>query len=187
MCLSERVKRLQRTAILDVPEGPAIARRRVLERGSDLVDRAAVRAARKRAVRAYAGDPAALRIKELRPGRHEATFYQQTEGDTRLLALVGHCLHRTLVERKHRIDPLAGDLDIGTFALDPDPVPAEPAGNRSSRACAEERVENHIAGLRTSEKDSVQQSLRLLRRMSFRPVTVLQALLPGANREKPIG
>jgi hypothetical protein len=38
MLLPQGIERLERTALLDVPEGPAVARGRALERGADLVD-----------------------------------------------------------------------------------------------------------------------------------------------------
>src|SRR5689334_7235715 len=98
MLLPQGIERLQSAAALDVPEGPAVARRRTLERGADLVDRAGMAATRNRAVGAHRGSPATLGVGEVRPWRDHSAFHQEAEGDARLLPLVGDCLHRAFVE-----------------------------------------------------------------------------------------
>src|SRR6185369_9213580 len=147
MLLPERIERLQCAALRDVPEGPAVARRRALQRGTDLVDRARMRVAGDRAVGADRCGPAAPGIGQPGAGRHEAAFDQHAEGDARLLAPVGDGLHRTLIERQGRGNPLARNLHIGRLALDPDPAPAEPPRHRAGRAGSEERIEDHVARL----------------------------------------
>src|SRR4029079_5903019 len=119
--LRTEISGLEEPALLYMPEGPAVARRRVLERRADLVDRPTMLPAAQRSVGPNAGSPPALGIEQGRPRRHEPAFDEQAEGDARLFALVGSGAHRARVERKRRIDPLARDLRIGVFALDPDP------------------------------------------------------------------
>ena len=77
MLLPQGVERLQRAALLDVPEGPAVARRRALKRRADLVDRARLRAAGDRAVGADRRRPAALGVGQHRPRRDQPAFDQQ--------------------------------------------------------------------------------------------------------------
>src|SRR5690348_4212995 len=128
-----------------MPEGPAVARRGVLERCSDLVDRPAVRPAAERTIGTDAGSPAAPGIDQARSCRNKAAFHEQPERDARLVALVGDRAHRAFVERQRRIDALAGDLHVCAFALDTDPAPAEPPSDCSGGAGAEEWVENDVA------------------------------------------
>ena len=58
MGLAQGVDQHERAVILDVPEGPAVARWRALEGGADLVNRALVAAAFDRAVGAHPRRPA---------------------------------------------------------------------------------------------------------------------------------
>src|SRR5947209_5147654 len=134
MLLPQIVDRLQLTAaLLDVPEGPAVARRSALERGADLVDRPGVSLAGNRAVGADARRPAAFRVHKVHTGRDQTALDQQTEGDTRLLPPVENRFHRAFIQLKRRIDPFARDLDVGRLALDPDPAAAQPARDGSGR------------------------------------------------------
>src|SRR3954454_11050178 len=101
MLLPQIVDRLQFTsALLDVPEGPAVARRSALERGADLVDRPGMRLARDGPVGAHACGPAALGVGKVHSGRDQPALDQKAKGDARLLALVEHRLHRAFVELK---------------------------------------------------------------------------------------
>src|SRR5215469_278850 len=105
-----------------MPERPAVARRGILEHGSNLVDRARMAVRGHRAICPDGCSPAPLGIGERGPRGNEPAFDKKPKGDSRLLALVWHRSHRALVERKRRIDALASDLHIGALALDPDPA-----------------------------------------------------------------
>src|SRR5688572_2527344 len=106
-----------------MPKRPAVARRRALKGGPDLVDRARMRAARDRPVGADLGRPAAFRVHDCRAGGDHPALDQGPKGDSRLLAPLGDRADYAFVERERRGDPLTRDLDIGRFALDPDPTP----------------------------------------------------------------
>ena len=163
--------------LLDMPEGPAVARRRALQRGADLVDRAGVRVADDRAVGADASpSSAAWRRSACVPGGTSplsTSTPNATRGWSRLSGTVRIALSSS---GSVECDPLARDLDIGRFALDPDPAPAEPPRDRAGRAGAEERVEHDVAGLGAGEQDPVEQRLGLLRRMRLRAVLALHPL-----------
>src|SRR5207244_9973056 len=66
MLLPQGVERNEHAPALDMPEGPAVARGRLLQRGADLVDRAAVALAGYRAVGADRRRPAPLDRKSTR-------------------------------------------------------------------------------------------------------------------------
>src|SRR6478609_5977512 len=136
-----------------MPEGPAVAGRRALQSGANLVNRTAVALALDRPIGADAGGPAAFAVRERCAGRHHAAFDEQAEGDAWLATLVGDGFHGALVERKGRGDALAGDLHVSGFALDADPFAAEAARHRACRAGAEERVKDDVARLRAGEQD----------------------------------
>src|SRR4051812_40322485 len=85
--------------------------------------------------------PPLLRIDQLRAGCDHSAFDESSERNARLVALVGHGLHRTFVERQGRIDPFARHFHISRFALYPDPPAAEATRYCASRPSAEERVE----------------------------------------------
>src|SRR5690606_12590374 len=69
--LPQRVDRLDLAFVLDVPEGPAVAARRALQRLADAVDRAGLAPADDRAVGAHGGGPAALLVEQLGAGGEE--------------------------------------------------------------------------------------------------------------------
>src|SRR3954453_6288834 len=186
MLLPENIQRLNPSTRLDMPEGPAVARGRGLERGANLVDRPGVRLAGDRAVGTHFGSPAALRIRQTASGRDKPDLHQHAERNARLLALVGYGSHGALVERQGRSDPLLRDLHISRLTLDADPAPPKPTRNRAGRARAEKWIEHHVARLRAGQQDAVEQGFGLLRRMGFRPVVALHSLAAAADRQIPV-
>ena len=87
MLLPQGIEQGQRPTLLDVPEGPAVARWRALQRGADLVNRTRMRFANDRAVGPHRGRPAPLGVRQPRAGANQPIFDQHTEGDPRLVAL----------------------------------------------------------------------------------------------------
>src|ERR1700693_3644561 len=75
---------------------------------------------------------------------------------------------------------------IGLVALDADEMPAEALGGGARRAGAEERVEYHVAGLRARDDDAREQRLGFLSRVQLLAGSVLEALLAGAQRQRPV-
>src|SRR3954447_2933952 len=187
MLLPQGVERLQRARNLDVPEGPSVAGRRLLQRGAYLVDRARMRFAKDRTIGPNLCAPTALGVDERGTRRDQPAFDQQSKRYARLLALVAHRSHGALVEGKRGIDPRACHLHIFALAFDSDPAPTQTPRDRSSRSRAEERIEHDVARLRASEEYPVKQSLRLLGRMSLRSIRPLHPLRAGADRHHPVG
>src|SRR5262249_12893920 len=72
-------------------------------------------------------------------------------------------------------------------ALDADEAAAEALGYRAGRAGAAERVEHQVVGPRGRENHAREQRLGLLGRMQLLAVAVLEPLLAGAQRQRPVG
>src|SRR5512139_3338640 len=100
MFLPQHVDQLEAAFVLDMPEGPAIARRRTLKRRADLVDRTRMSVAGNRTIGVDRREPAALRVSQDRTWRNHPAFDQQAECDSWLAALVGHDRHGAFIERK---------------------------------------------------------------------------------------
>jgi hypothetical protein len=83
------VQRLQRAVTLEMPEGPAVAGRRVLHQRADLVDRAAQLARHHRAVRRHHRGHPALPVVQAGAGRQQPALHQAAERDARRVARGG--------------------------------------------------------------------------------------------------
>src|SRR5579884_1308984 len=136
-----------------------------------------------RPVRSYASRPAALGIGETCARRHQATFHEKTEGDTRLLPLVGYGLHCTFIERKSGGNSFACNFHVRTLTLDPYPAPTKPPGNGAGGPGAEEWIKDDVAGLRAGKQYSIEKSFGLLRRVRFRAILGFHALATRADRQ----
>ena len=172
-----------------MPEGPAVAGRRPLHLGADLMDRAAharptitLPSARTRAATRRLG------VDQHLAGAQQAALDQAAERHPRRLALrraddatsFGGA-GRTAAMRAAR------QRDIGRLALDADEAAAEPLRHRAGRAGAEERVEHDVARLGRGQQHPVQQRLGLLRRMRLLAVAVAAAApAPPAERDQPV-
>ena len=188
-CCRKASSGFERAALVDVPEGPAVARRRALQRRADLVDRARMRA-RKRSSRRRgpSRSSGAWRRSASLPGGTSPLSTSTPNATRGCVALVG-------APSASRFRRAAGSsairsratFDVGRLALDADPAAAKPPRDRAGRAGAEERVEHHVAGLRAGEQDPVQQRLGLLRRVRLGAVVALDPLPPAADRQQPVG
>src|SRR3546814_18532914 len=124
-----------------MPEGPAVAARRALQPGTDLVDRPRrLPLAIEAAVDTHLRLPAALRIGQQRSRRDHAAFDERAERYARRGLRRHHRLHRAFVERQRHLDALLGGGDIVILALDADIMAAEPLRARARRAGAEEAI-----------------------------------------------
>ena len=168
-----------------MPEGPAVARGRVLDLGAHAVDRTGILAHGQAAIGAHDGLPAALLVGQHGARRQPARFHQRAERHLGRSALALHGLERAFVERQGQLDALVGDLDIAVLALAADPVTAKALGNRAGGAGAEERVEHHVALVGRGQHDAIEQRFRLLRRVGLGAVA-LEALLPRTDRQHPV-
>ncbi len=117
----------------------------------------------------------------------DVTALDQTrESHARLLAL-GRGLHEQLGRnRLHRGDACKGGCGIGLLALKPDEMAPQLLRHRTRRACAEERVEHHIAGIARGEQHAGEQAFGLLRGMKLVARLILQAFGSRAQRQIPI-
>jgi hypothetical protein len=68
-------------------------------------------------------------------------------------------------ERADIGDAAGGDVDVARVTLQADEVAAEQLGDGAGRARAEERIEDHVAGIGGADDDAVEQGFGLLRRM----------------------
>src|SRR5690606_9785476 len=84
---------------LDVPVGPAVAGRRALQVGADLVDRPADVAGGDRAVGAHAHGVAPALVEQGLARRDQPALDQPAEGDARRVAARGRRVDVALVER----------------------------------------------------------------------------------------
>src|SRR5690606_31901726 len=109
-----------------------------------------------------------------------------TEGHAGLTPLGAGRFERRGGDRLHLIYALSGCFGILRIPLDADPAAAEPLGYGTRRPRAEEGIEDNISGICRRHEDAMQQGLRLLRRMGFAAVGVLQTLRSCANREQPV-
>ena len=102
------------------------------------------------------------------PRRHHSAFNQ----NRRRRRAAAHACREWLSSRFHRAADLPRSFterpSHRRVALDPDPVAAQPLGDRARCAGAEERIEHEVARLGGGEHDPVEQRLGLLGRMRFR-------------------
>src|SRR4029077_2167085 len=117
---AQRVDQGQRALLLDVPEGPAVARLEALRQRADAVDRADRLAERDRAVGAYQRLHAALGVGELVARRDHAALEQRRERDARRLARGLETGERRLRQRFGRRDALDRRRRVAGVALDAD-------------------------------------------------------------------
>ena len=130
---------------------------------------------------------APLGVRELRAGRDEARVHEAGEGDARLAPLGGRGGQRRRIERLDRVDARLRGVGIGVIAFDAEVIPAQALGDRPGRAAAKKRIEHEVAGVRGREHHPRQKRFRLLGRMGFSPLRVLEAFAAGADREQPVG
>src|SRR3546814_5129323 len=115
-----------------MPEGPAVARGRSVQRRAELVVRAVLAAvAEERTVGADGGAPAAPGVGERRAGLQIGILDQYAERDLGPAPGALHRRQRRFVERERGGDPIFGGGDIIIFALDPPPAATEPLRHRA--------------------------------------------------------
>ena len=149
--------------------------------GCDAMDRTRRILADERTVRAHLGAEALVRAVQHRAGRQKPAFDHPAEGDAGFGAFRFRHLDRIVVRRLDRGDARARDTGVIPVALDADKPAAEPRRHGARRARAEEGIEHHIAGPGRGDHHAMEQGFRLLRRMRFFAVFVLQALVSGAG------
>ncbi len=130
---------------------------------------------------------ALLRVGQPGPRRTKAAFDEDSEGYARGGAFVGHGGHRAFIEWKGRVNSRIGDLDVGWLTFDSDPMAPEARCHSPGRPGPEKGIENHVTWLGAGKQYPIEQSLGLLRRMSFRAIVVLDPLGAAADRKHPVG
>ena len=103
------------------------------------------------------------------------------------LRFVGAVVSVGRIERLDRVDARLRGVGIGVIALDAEVIAAQALGDRASGAAAKKRIEHEVAGVRGREHHPRQKGFRLLRRMGFSPLRVLEAFAARADREQPVG
>ncbi len=112
---------------------------------------------------------------------------QRGEGDARRLARGLEGGERRFRERLDGGDSRLGCGGIGGITFDADEPPAETLRHGAGGAGAVKGIEHHVAGLGSGENRAREQRLGFLGRMNLLAASVLQALLAGAERERPVG
>ncbi len=128
-----------------------------------------------------------LRPVQHRAGRQEAALHHPAERDARLGAFRLRDLDGVVRRRDDGGDALAGEAGIAGIALQPDEMAAESSGDRTGRAGTEEGIEHDVARPGRGDHHAVEQGFGLLRRMRLLPVGAFQALMAGADRQRPVG
>src|SRR5262249_18458452 len=184
---AQAVDRNEALRRLQVPEGPAVAGLEPLRQRADAMDGANAFAQRNGAVGAHQRLHLALGVAETRARRDQSTLEQRRERHPRRLARGHERRERGRGQRLHPGDAPARGPRVGRIPLHPDEAAGEAPGHRAGGAGAAERVEHEVVRPRGCQQHPCQQRLRLLRRMQLLAAAVLEPLLAGAERQRPVG